>query len=211
MEDKEHYFQAIARHFFQLRGAPFFLSSKELGMIDSWEKRGIPLQVVLEGIKAAYENFKKRNMSRVKTRKLSLIFCQREILKAFELYKNRKVGQKGRVVPGTEKRNKIKAEVKRFLTEIPEGALFLQEVFTQLDYSLSQTEMHEEKLEEIEEYIERLLWKQASPEEIEQAKQDIQDEFQVRESSELTRLAQVKLIKRMRDMFKIPYISPFYY
>ena len=209
MEDKEHYFQSIARHFFQLRGTPFFLSSKELGMIDSWEKQGIPLYVVLEGIKAAYENFRKQ--SRAKARKLSLTFCQREVLRAFEQYRNRKVGQKGRIVPITEKRNKIRAEVERFLAEIPEEVLFLQEDFTQLNDRLSQIEIHEEKLEEIEEYIERLLWKKASHMEIEKAKKDIQNEFQVRESSELTRLAQVKLIKRMRDMFKIPYISPFYY
>ena len=209
MEDKEHYFQSIARHFIQLRGTPFFLSSKELGMIDSWETQGIPLHVVLEGIKAAYENFRKQ--SRVKARKLSLIFCQREVSRAFEQYRNRKVGQKGRIVPRMEKRNKIRAEVKRFLAEIPEEVLFLQEVFTQLHDSLSQIGTREEKLEEIEEYIERLLWEQVSHREIEQAKKDIQDEFQVREPSELARLAKVKLIKRMRDMFKIPYISPFYY
>ena len=223
MEAKEQYFQSIARHFIYLRGTPFFLSSRELDIIGNWERQGIPLPVVLEGIKAAYIKFKQqrtrqqrmkrplKNMARLRGRKLSLVFCQPYVLRAFEQYRNRKVGQRGRAVSGLEKTSKIKAGVKKFLADMPEKVLFLEDVFIQLDADLSQGDINEERLEEIEASIESLLWDKTSPGEIEQAKLDIQDEFQVRDFQELARLARIKVIKRWRDEYKIPYISLFYY
>lgn len=54
------YFQSIALHFFKHRGAPFFLSSKELDYIAGWEKMGIPLHVVLEGIERSFESYRRK-------------------------------------------------------------------------------------------------------------------------------------------------------
>jgi hypothetical protein len=38
-KEKEQYFRLISRRFLRLRGAPFFLSSKELDQIENWWTR----------------------------------------------------------------------------------------------------------------------------------------------------------------------------
>jgi hypothetical protein len=40
---RSRYFQEIARAFFDRRGAPFVLSSRDLVTIAAWEEQGIPL------------------------------------------------------------------------------------------------------------------------------------------------------------------------
>ena len=87
---RNRYFQEIAHEFLKSRGAPFFLSSKDLDLIAAWEKMGIPLRVALEGVDRAFENYRAKTAARPKI--LSLAFCKNQVLKAFEQYKERKVG-----------------------------------------------------------------------------------------------------------------------
>jgi hypothetical protein len=78
-DNRSFYFQEIARVFFGLRGAPFVLSSRDAVAISSWEEKGIPLRVVLEGMERAFERHKMRAGGRKMS---SLSFCEPEILKA---------------------------------------------------------------------------------------------------------------------------------
>ena len=40
--DSRRYFQEIARHFLARRGAPFFLSAKDLALVEAWERPESP-------------------------------------------------------------------------------------------------------------------------------------------------------------------------
>jgi len=208
-EKRSRYFQSIARHFLKLRGAPFFLSSKELDLIETWEKMKIPLQVVLEGIDRAFE---KDRLKRVRKRKiLSLAFCNLQVLKAFEQFKDRRVGTKNKVVGKEEKKKKAKAEVKRFLENIPCEIDYLREIFSQVLRLLSLNNIDEEELEQKEREIEALLFEKSLDPEKEEVKKEILAEYEFVEEEEFQRVFKLRLLKHLREVYKIPYVSLYYY
>ncbi len=203
------YFQSIALHFFKHRGAPFFLSSKEIDYIARWKEMEIPLHVVLEGIERSIEIYKRKPGRKAKIQ--SLAFCDLQVLKAFEQERERKVGHKKRIVERHEKRDRAKAEVERFLGKIPHQASYLQEAYSLAQKVLSQSHFDEEKLERIEGKIEELLWKNSLDEEKKRVKRRIAKDYEFKEEEEFERIFKIKLVKVLRDKYKIPYISLFYY
>ena len=86
---KETYYQTIAREFFERRGAPFFLSPKDVALIARWEKARVPLDAVLEGMEKAFANYRKGGRS---AGALTLAFCEYQVRKAF----GRETGKAGR-------------------------------------------------------------------------------------------------------------------
>lgn len=208
-EKRSRYFQSISRHFLKFRGAPFFLSSKELDLIETWEKMKIPLPVVLEGIDRAFE---KNRLKRVRKRKiLSLAFCNLQVLKAFEQFRDRRVGTKIKVVGKEERRKKAKAEVTRFLENIPCEIDYLREVFSQVLRLLSLKNIDEEELEQKEREIEVFLFEKSLNKEKEEMKKKILAEYEFAEEEEFQRIFKLRLLKHLREMYKIPYVSLYYY
>jgi len=203
------YFQSIALHFFKHRGAPFFLSSKELDYIARWEKMGIPLHTVLEGIERSFEIYRPKPGRKAKIH--SLAFCDLQVLKAFEQDRERKVGHKKRIVERHEKRGRAKAEVERFLAKIPHQISYLKEAYSLAQKVLSQSHVDEEELERMEGKIEELLWKNSLDEEQERVKSGVLKDYEFKQEEEFERIFKIKLIKVLRDKYKIPYISLFYY
>ena len=206
---RSEYFQSIARHFFKHRGAPFFLSSKDLDFISRWEKMEIPLPVVLEGIKRSFENYGRRAGRKAKIQ--SLAFCNLQVLKAFEQERERKVGHKKRIVERDEKRNRAKAEVQKFLETIPLQTSYLKEAYSRAQKILSKSHFNEEELERIEGEIEELLWSNSPDEEKDRVKREVSKDYEFKEEEEFVRIFKIKLVKVLRDKYKIPYISLFYY
>lgn len=206
---RSQYFQIIARHFFSWRGAPFFLSSKELGLIAQWEQAAIPLRVVLEGMRRAYEKVRLRKGKGSKI--LSLSYCDFQVIKAFEQYKERRVGGRRIVTERKEKRNMAKAEVNKFIKTIPPPIYFLKDIYLLAQRVLSKADFKEEELERIEEEIEVLLFKNSSSEEKEKMRKEVIIKYNFRDEQELSSIWRIKLVKHLRDKYKIPYISLFYY
>ena len=126
--DRSEYFQSIARYFFRQRGAPFFLSSRELELVAKWEEMHIPLPVVLEGIKRAFEGYKRKPGK--KTRIQTLSFCELQVFKAFDQYRERKVGSERMRIERTEKGKLAKAELKMFLDDLPEQIGYLRDAYS---------------------------------------------------------------------------------
>lgn len=208
-ENRSQYFQSIARHFLKLRGSPFFLSSKELDIIETWEKMKIPLQVVLEGVDRAFE--KNSLKSARKGKILSLVFCNLQVLRAFEQFRDRRVGTKNNGVGQEKKREKARAEVKRFLENTPCEINYLREVFSQVLRILSRMNINEEELEQREREIEELLFEKSSDTEKGEIKREILAEYEFAEEEEFQRVFKLRLLKHLREMYKIPYVSLYYY
>lgn len=206
---RSKYFQSVAIHFFKHRGAPFFLSSKELDYVARWEKMGIPLHVVLEGIERSFESYRRKPGRKAKIQ--SLAFCDLQVLKAFEQDRERKVGHKKRIVERNEKRDRARAEVERFLAKIPQQIGYLKEAYSLAQKVLSQSPFDEEELERIEGKIEELLWKNSMEEEKERVKSGVLKDYEFKQEEEFERIFKIKLVKVLRDKYKIPYISLFYY
>jgi len=208
-ENRSQYFQSIARHFLKLRGSPFFLSSKELDIIETWEKMKIPLQVVLEGVDRAFAKNSLKSVRKGKIR--SLVFCNLQVLRAFEQFRDRRVGTKNNGVGQEKKREKARAEVKRFLENTPCEINYLREVFSQVLRILSRRNINEEELEQREREIEELLFEKSSDTEKGEIKREILAEYEFAEEEEFQRVFKLRLLKHLREMYKIPYVSLYYY
>jgi len=207
--ERSRYFQAVARAFLSRRGAPFFLSAKDLDLILAWENLGIPLGVVREGIEKAFENLRDRQAGKVKV--LSLSFCQRCVLRAFDQYRERKVGRKKRVEPREDKRKKIKAEVQKFLNHLPPELNYLGGVFLEARKKFSESRLDEDALEAMDEKIEELLLANCPEKERIRVRQESLIEKSTLNREELERVLKIKLVKILRDRYKVPYLSLFYY
>lgn len=212
MEKKERarnrYFQEIAHEFLKSRGAPLFLSSKDLDLIAAWERMGIPLRVVLEGMERAFENYKAKPAARRKI--FSLAFCKNQVLKAFEQYRERKVGAPKKRNERDKKQQRIQEEVQKFLRDISPELSYLNDIYTQALMVLSKRKAAEEELERMEEEIEGLLFKNCPQEEKERVKKEILMKLPPKEE-EFFSIYKTRLVKFLRETYKIPYISFFYY
>lgn len=206
---RSNYFQSIARHFFKLRGAPFFLSSKELDLVARWEEMEIPLPIVLEGIENSFVSLRKKQGRKLKIQ--SLAYCAHHVLRAFEQHKERKVGFRKKNVEREEKRKRAKTEVRKFLHSLPLQVNYLEEPYSRAQKLLGRKPVNEEELEWIEEEIEGLIWKNSSEREKEDVKEKLRAEHRFENQEEFQQAFKIKVVKVLREKHRIPYISLFYY
>jgi hypothetical protein len=202
------YFQTIARFFFEQRGSPFFLSSNELDIIEEWEEKGVPVRVVLEGIRDCF--ICQRTKPGRKRKIHSLAFCRAFVLRAFESYKGRKVGSGLKTVTEEDRKKQLEQAVDRFLNLCPEEIRELREIFLRVKEMLSQA-VDEESLEQIEQSVERLLVSKAKESEKKGILEEIKEKYPDKKREEQNRILDLRIIKYMRERYKIPYISLYYY
>jgi hypothetical protein len=206
---RSRYFQEIAQAFFDLRGAPFVLSSKDMVAISSWEETGIPLRVVLEGIRRAFENYRKRQAGGRKMSSLS--YCHAEVLKAFAEYRDRSVGRRSREILREEKKKKAEIEVDKFLTSLPAEVAWLRDIYEEAHRALCGITASEETLEKMEANVEALILRKAPGADKNDVEKRIQAEYRSRPGSEIPDILRVRLIQFIREKYKIPHLSLFYY
>lgn len=78
------YFKAVEEAFGRRRGAPLLLSPRDWALIGEWQRRGIPVRIVLQGIENCFDSFERR--APVAKRINSLTYCRQEVLSLFDLY-----------------------------------------------------------------------------------------------------------------------------
>jgi hypothetical protein len=208
-KQRSEYYQSIARYYFKQRGAPFFLSSTELKLVEKWERMEIPLPVVLEGIKRAFDNYMKKPGRKTKIQ--TLAYCESQVLKAFAQHRDRRVGGEWKGPARTEKKNRARTQIKEFLVTLPGQIKYLQEPYSRAQRLFSHSHADEEELERIEAEVEELIWEHSPEEEKERVKMEVRTEYKIEEGEEFLRILRIKLVKALRDIYKIPYISLFYY
>ncbi len=208
-KERERYFQSIARRLIFLRGSPFYLSAREVEIIEAWESQGIPLDTILEGLKKGYEAFRIHKAGR--KRKFSLLHCRVYVGQAFDLYQERGVGQRDAVPASSDKYHQIQAAAKRFLNNPPKTLLSLRGTFQQALDLMSKANGLESRLEELDEKIDGLLFDMASEAEHKRLQQEIQSRHGISDPDELARLVRIQWIKSMRDRYAVPFLAPFYY
>lgn len=211
LDRRSGYYQSIAKFFIDLRGAPFFLSSKELDIVRQWEEKSIPLRIVLEGIRGSFEQHGYRQGKRQKP--YALDYCHSFVLRAFDLYQDRRVGQKrtNAFTGDKERKTKILFEVERFLADIPEELHTLRPIYTRLHKKLASGKATEKELEKAEDTIERLIEEGLSAVQIETVAAEIRSEFGKVSGAKFDQIFRIKALKAEREKHKIPHVSPFYY
>jgi hypothetical protein len=91
MENYFNYFTEIEEHWQQCRGTVTLLSPLDWALIESFQESGIPLEVVLRGMEAAFAKHTKRAGKIQKVNSLS--YCSQAILGEFERFRESSVGR----------------------------------------------------------------------------------------------------------------------
>jgi len=91
MENYFNYFTEIEERWQQCRGTVTLLSPLDWALIESFQDSGIPLEVVLRGMEAAFAKQAKRQSKVQKVNSLS--YCAQAILSEFERFREGAVGK----------------------------------------------------------------------------------------------------------------------
>jgi hypothetical protein len=90
-----NYFTEIENRFQQRRGSLLMLSTLDWALIETWREAGVPLQAVLRGIDAAFDNYDKQRV-RLGTRRPrkvnGLAWCAQAVLEAVEQSREAAIG-----------------------------------------------------------------------------------------------------------------------
>lgn len=86
-----NYFTEIEDEFVRRRGSHILVSPLDWSLIETWRERGIPLEVVLRGINAAFDVFDR--LPRRGRKVNSLFYCQQEVEAEFLAYTQSRVGE----------------------------------------------------------------------------------------------------------------------
>lgn len=207
-EESGRYIQAVSSFFLEQRGAPFFLSVKEVEKMEEWRRMGIPVQIVREGIKACFETH--RSSPGRKGKILSLAFCQGFILRGYQAYRERKVGGRRESSTEKDKREELKKAVERFLACCPGNLAGLKKVFSRV-LRLIFENPDEEVLEDMELEVEKLIIRMASEADRGKISEEVAAEFGDMNAKEKERIMDLKLVKHMREKYAIPHVSLYYY
>jgi hypothetical protein len=202
------YYQTIAREFLRRRGAPFFLSPRDLDLIASWEERRVPLDVVLEGLGRAFDVVRDRSRG---TRRLGLPFCRVQVEKALAQHLDRKAGGRVSARPRSDKRVMARASAETLLHSLPAEEKELSVQFRKALEVLRSASPDEDSLERIDAEVDGLLVASASAEDFEEAKRRVLTEFPGRSREETEAMVRTRLVQRLRVERKIPYVSLFHY
>lgn len=80
--ERDAYFTTIERHFALRRGGPLMLSPRDWQRVERWQKKGIPLEAVLRGINAAFDQHDQ--LSNPGRRINSLSYCEQHVNAAWQ-------------------------------------------------------------------------------------------------------------------------------
>ena len=205
---QNEYYQAIAREFLRRRGAPFLLSPRDVAVIAEWEKDGVPLEVVMEGIGRAFDGIRDRSRG---TKGRSLSFCDSQVRKALAQHADRAAGRRKPGVPRSAKVDKALKEIARCLRSLPSGDRELRPLFEAASGLLAQAAPDEEALEKIDDLVDAVLWSRASASERDALKRQMAGDLAGLDSGEVETAVRTRLIKSSRQKQKVPYVSLFYY
>lgn len=204
-----HYYQAIARHFFLKRGAPFLLSPRELEIIACWEAASIPLPVVLEGIDRSVEKARKKKRP---FSTFSLLLCDGEVKRAYAQYRERLVGGTRPSLAG-DKHEHILHALDSFLQNLPSNLNNLKPILIEALEMIKTGDKKERegKLEALEEAVDQKLVAAANAEERKEARIWLEKEFSGIRGAEKEEIFKTALIKLMREKYRVPHLLTCYY
>ena len=208
-EGGNRYFREIAGRFLSRRGAPLFLSAKDLDLIASWEKAGVPLAVVLEGIDRAFANRGRRGSAGDKV--LALSFCSAEVLRGYERVRDRRVGGERGLPSRPDPRASLRAAVEPFLAAVPGSLSALEHLFREALRKIEAGSLADEEAETLDARADAIILAAASPGEREAARAAVRKEHRSLAPADSARAADVRLIKERRETLRVPYLASYYY
>ncbi len=229
-----NYFTEIEETFIRRRGKHLFLSPLDWALIESWEKRGIPVRIVLRGIENVFDRIEK-NPGRLNTVK-SIGYCRDEIESLYNDWQASQVGKDVQIEPASPspaREDKAKLfsalsidnHLKKIIDDIEkarsESSGELQLTLAMVQNELreyievrTEPELHEEKLSANDELIDSVLLKSCDPVKLGDLKNEIvvglSDHKAKMTDDVYRRTFDLMLSKRLREESKIPRLSLFF-
>jgi len=105
-----NYFTEIEEYFWKKRGAHLLVSPLDWAIMETWQKAGVPLEAVLQGIDRAFESYQRSRRGAGKPLK-SLAYCTDAVLEAAEERQEATAGsapRDGRLVPQPFSRDELR-------------------------------------------------------------------------------------------------------
>jgi hypothetical protein len=94
----EHaYWEHIERYFTEKRGNTLILSPKDWPLVQSWQERGIPLEVIYQGIDRAFARFAEQHLTPQRQTVQTLTYCQYDVEEVWKTWQQ--TGRAGQQVP----------------------------------------------------------------------------------------------------------------
>jgi len=236
MENYFNYFTEIEERWQQCRGTVTLLSPLDWALIESFQQSGIPLEVVLRGIEAAFAKQAKRPSKVQKVNSLS--YCAQAILSEFERFQEGSVGKQKAADAGSardqdERENlvqmlertatqllRVPETVRREGLSLPDGFFVAiaetvrslrQEVVASTDLDFEQLEM---KLSMLEEKILAVLVSALEDERLLGFRAEVNQELNRHRrgltAHHLAMLEKKMLSKKLLERFGVPRLSLFY-
>ncbi len=204
------YYQAIAKEFLKRRGAPFMLSPRDLSVIAEWEKKRVPLDVVLEGIGRAFDGLRDRSRG---TRGLGLTFCRAQVDKALAQHVDRGAGAGRHAAPAPRagKKDRALKEALRFLGALGERDAELGGRFRAAVAALSSPAPDEDLLETIDGEVDAILAGRAEESDRKAAAREASRLGAGASAEDAAEAVRIRLAKIARERQRVPYVSLFYY
>jgi hypothetical protein len=225
-----NYFTEIEERFSQRKGGIHLLSTLDWALIEIWKDAGIPLEAVLRGIDAAFDNWDKR-AERHKVRRVnSLAFCAQEVLSAAQEMATASTG--AATPPKPERETGFESErVARYLEQnaddlgnarVPEAARVttaeastrLRELAHQLRAGVLKNEEAERHLTVLEEKIYAAVLAATPDRELVDTRAEAEREMapykRKMHSAQIAQLEQQFVHKRLLERCCVPRLSLFY-
>jgi len=207
--DRSRYFRDASRAFLRLRGAPFILSARELHVLSSWEKEGIPLGSVLEGLEAAF----RRPASGASSGrgKISLVYCDAFVRRAYDRHRERAVGGRPPARGRAERKERIRREAAAFLDDAPGDLPGLKDLFRRALRLAEDEGESEAELGRLEDEVENMLLTHCPEDERRRAERQVRHEAPSASEESLERKLRARLLKNLRVRYRVPFVSYPYY
>ncbi len=81
----------VEQYFLALKGRGLLLSAEELALVQQWEATGVPVWVVCEAIRTAFEAYRAKRGANARP-PASLRFCRKPVQRALEAWRSGRVG-----------------------------------------------------------------------------------------------------------------------
>ncbi len=116
------YFSDIEEYFWRKRGAHLLVSPLDWAILETWQKAGIPLQAVLQGIDSAFESYARSKRAAGGRPLKSLAYCVDAVLDAANRWKEAHAGANAAVpkIAKSAAEPFSREELRRFLQSVTE-------------------------------------------------------------------------------------------
>lgn len=220
-----NYFSEIEETFNRRRGKYQFLSPIDWALMEDWEKRGVPLHVVLRGIEKVFDNQDAKAGRRRSVKGLS--YCREEVEAQYEEWLERQVGKNNSETETAIDENsgfsadslknhlsqvsgELRVSIEKTGGSLKETLERVTARLAELEKDYADAESLENALSDLEKVIDAALLETKNEEAVAEITKNLASYKNKMEKDAYERTFELMLLKELRTRAEIPRLSLFY-